>query len=149
MDTEDDSTGWLTDDRYKFPEKLRKEGFQVTYSTQVSMAVEAFKLVGFANGGAAVALLAFVGAVAKAGHTPNVTVPLLLFAFGLVFCMGAFFSAYWAQRCILRYATMAQPAWRSRHVKWYSCAIACTVVSVLCFLIGIGWAASTLSSFGN
>lgn len=143
-------SGWFSDDPYKFPPNLRKEGFEITYSTQMAIVIEAFKLVGFANGGAAVALLAFIGAVAKPGiPAPNIVWPLILFTAGLVLCMLALFAAYLAQRGIRKYnltEEMTPTAW---HRLLYLTSGVFTACSTVSFVVGIILAGLAIASFGK
>jgi hypothetical protein len=71
-----------------------------TYKSLVTLSTEGFKLCALANGGAAVAILAYLGNVA--GKDPPVPVPDMrcamgAFLAGLVFCGFGMFFAYLTQ----------------------------------------------------
>jgi hypothetical protein len=73
-----------------------------TYKSLITLSVEAFKFSALANGGAAVALLAFLGNVAARGAaTPDMRCPMAAFLTGLVACGFALLFAYLTQLKLL------------------------------------------------
>jgi hypothetical protein len=71
-----------------------------TYKSLITISVEAPKLVALLNGGAAVALLAYLGNFASrsgAKRPPNMTWALICFAIGLILTVLAFISSYFTQ----------------------------------------------------
>lgn len=75
-----------------------RDDWMETYKSLVSLATEGFKFCALANGGAAVAILAYLGNVAgKGGTAPDMRTPMAAFLSGLVFCGLAMIVAYWNQ----------------------------------------------------
>lgn len=73
---------------------------QETYKSLISIAIEALKALALVNGGAAVAILAYLGNVASrasAMRLPNMIWPLACFAGGLFLTLVAFIGAYLTQ----------------------------------------------------
>lgn len=71
-----------------------------TYKSLITISVEALKTLALVNGGAAVAILAFLGNLASrtpAVHLPNMTWALVCFAGGLFLTVLAFIVAYLTQ----------------------------------------------------
>lgn len=144
----------LSEDPYRPPEKFIDESFKTTYQSMITFSTEALKLLGFANGGAAVALLSFAGYLKKSDGLAS---PLRWFAFGLFFCLVAFFSSYLCQMSLMKYWTTKEEAWifsnlassklkflhvfsskwRARHVVWFIVVILAAIASLFSFVIGI------------
>lgn len=73
-----------------------------TYKSLVTLSVEGFKFCALANGGAAVALLSYLGnVVGKGATTPNMSVPMAWFLGGLVVCGVAMLFGYLTQLKVL------------------------------------------------
>ena len=73
-----------------------------TYKSLVTVSIEAFKFSALANGGAAVALLAYVGNVAgKNIPMPDMRWPMFAFLCGVVACGLAMVFAYLTQLKLL------------------------------------------------
>jgi hypothetical protein len=69
-----------------------------TYKSLIAISTEGFKFCALANGGAAVALLAYLGNIAgKGGATPQMRYPMAAFLAGLAACGIAMFFAYLTQ----------------------------------------------------
>lgn len=69
-----------------------------TYKSLITISTEAFKFCALANGGAAVAILAYLGNIAgKAGNTPDMRGAMAAFLAGLVFCGVGMLFAYITQ----------------------------------------------------
>jgi hypothetical protein len=71
-----------------------------TYKSLITISVEALKMVALINGGAAVALLAYLGNLTSHSggrRPPNMTWALMCFAIGLFFTVLAFISSYFTQ----------------------------------------------------
>jgi hypothetical protein len=70
---------------------IQKEHALETYKSLIQISVEGMKLLALLNGGAAVALLAYLGNVAgKGSQTPDMRYPMGFFLAGLVLCGLAF-----------------------------------------------------------
>jgi hypothetical protein len=69
-----------------------------TYKSLISLSTEGFKFCALANGGAAVAILAYLGNVAgKNGVVPDMRCAMASFLAGLFFCGVAMLFAYLTQ----------------------------------------------------
>ncbi len=73
-----------------------REHWLETYKSLISISIEGFKFSALANGGAAVAILAYLGNVAgKGAAVPDMQKPMLAFVLGLFFVgLGMFFSYF-------------------------------------------------------
>lgn len=69
-----------------------------TYKSLITISTEGFKFCALANGGAAVAILAYLGNIAgKSGATPDLRGAMAWFLAGLVFCGVGVLFAYLTQ----------------------------------------------------
>ena len=69
-----------------------------TYKSLVTLAAQSLKVLQLLNGGAIVALLAYLGQISnRAEVIPSVMCPSILFVIGLVAAVGAHFGAYFTQ----------------------------------------------------
>jgi hypothetical protein len=105
-----------------------------TYKSLITLSTEGFKFCALANGGAAVAILAYLGNVAgKGASAPDMRCSMAAFLSGLVLCGLAMIFAYWNQLNRLnRLAKRQDPSkdWR----LWV--AIALVVASLTLFAVG-------------
>lgn len=73
-----------------------------TYKSLISLSIEGFKFSALANGGAAVAMLAYLGNIAGKGMTtPDMRCPMAAFIAGLAACGFAMLFAYLTQLKLL------------------------------------------------
>jgi hypothetical protein len=84
------------------PDEGRRWDFhpEETYKSLITISVEALKMVALINGGAAVALLAYLSNFTSRSsgiRPPNMTCALGCFAFGLLLTVLAFISSYLTQ----------------------------------------------------
>src|SRR5574340_1764301 len=78
--------------------KIKEVDWQETFRALVTLATEGFKFCALANGGAAVAILAYLGDIAgKGGPVPEMRCAMASFLFGLLFCGCAMLFAYLTQ----------------------------------------------------
>ena len=76
----------------------RHDDWLETYKSLITLSTEGFKFCALANGGAAVAILAYLGNVAgKYGAAPDMRIAMGSFLTGLVFCGIAMLFAYLSQ----------------------------------------------------
>ena len=107
-----------------------------TYKSLISISVEGFKYLALINGGAAVALLAFLGNLTKNGKpAPALHWPMLWFLIGLAACGAAMFFAYATQLKLLNEINRSRTVPVSHSFLLYV-AMACYVVSLGSFCIG-------------
>lgn len=79
-----------------------KEQWLETYKSLITLSIEGFKFSALANGGSAVALLAYLGNVAgKNVQTPDMRCPMLAFLIGLTTCGLSMLFAYLTQLKLL------------------------------------------------
>lgn len=117
---------------YLPPKEVEEDSFKITYQSLISIVTEGLKLLGLANGGAAIALLAYLGPVAKAGLTPNLVLPMIFLATGLTACIVAFFAGYFCQMYRLKYWSLQDENWMRR----YKLGFLMMVISVLLSIVG-------------
>lgn len=93
-----------------------------TYKSMITLSIEGFKFSALANGGACVALLAYLGNVASKGATaPDMRLPMGSFLAGLVFCGCAMLCAYVTQLALFREERDGPPQVRKhRAFLWLS-----------------------------
>jgi hypothetical protein len=106
-----------------------------TYKSLIQIAIEGFKLVSLFNGGAAVAILAYLGNIAgKGGAVPDMRLPMSLFLAGLFFCALAMLAGYLTQLSLYN-ETVLRPAtsWYQEHVSWLWIAIGLVFLGILAF----------------
>lgn len=73
-----------------------------TYKSLVTLSIEAFKFSALINGGAAVALLAYLGNLStKTTPLPDMRCPMMAFLSGLMLCGVAMLLAYLTQLKLL------------------------------------------------
>ena len=78
------------------------EHFTETYRSLITISVEVFKFCALANGGAAVAILAYLGNIAgSGGTTPDMRCAMAAFLAGLISCGAAMLLAYLTQLRLL------------------------------------------------
>lgn len=79
-----------------------KEHQITTYQSLITISTEGYKFLGLINGGALVAMLAFVGnLVSKDVKLINYAMPFYFFTYGLVACGMAMFFGYLTQFRVL------------------------------------------------
>jgi hypothetical protein len=105
-----------------------------TYKSLITISVEGFKFLALANGGAAVALLAYLGSTGSHGAA-NMVCPMVAFAIGVAACGLAMLCAYLTQ-LILFNDLSADRSGNQRHPLILWIAIALFVVSLIAFGVG-------------
>lgn len=79
-----------------------------TYKSLITISIEGFKFCALANGGAAVALLAYLGNVAgKGSAVPDMRCPMAAFLLGLLLCGVSMLFSYLTQFKLLNEAGAA------------------------------------------
>ncbi len=77
---------------------ISKEHAVETFKSLILVSLQGLKLLALFNGGAAVALLAYLGNVAGKGlPVPNMRLPMACYVVGLIACGLAFFFGYLTQ----------------------------------------------------
>ena len=108
-----------------------------TYKSLVSLSIEGLKFLALANGGAAVAILAYLGNIAaKCAPVPDMRLPMGAFLAGLFFCGFAWLLAYLTQFKLLNETEDKGESSFASHVKLLWAAIGCYVLSLMGFAFG-------------
>jgi uncharacterized membrane protein YidH (DUF202 family) len=120
-------------EKYKFDLNWRLE----TFKSLVTHSAEGFKFLSLANGGAAVALLAYLGNFGnKAIKAPNMSEPMLWFLAGLVFAGAGWLFAYMTQLRLYQAQADVAKSDDKKHSFWLWFAAGAYVVSLALFAIG-------------
>jgi hypothetical protein len=100
-----------------------------------AISLAGLKMLALFNGGAAVALLAYLGNIAgKTAVAPNMVLPMKLYLAGLGFCALAFLAGYLTQ--LVLYNESIGEMTRGRH-KWFQAAgVALALFSLAAFVAG-------------
>jgi hypothetical protein len=110
-----------------------KENWLETYRSLITLSIEGFKFSALANGGSAVALLAYLGNVAGKGiPTPDMRCPMLAFLIGLTTCGLSMFFAYLTQLKLLSEIGSPEEA-RFTHSWFLWSAIVLFALSIIAF----------------
>ncbi len=116
--------------------EIRKEHLIETYKSLIQMAIEALKLLALLNGGAAVAILAYLGNIAgKSQPMPDMRCPMMSYVFGLFFCGLAFIVSYLTQNRLYNEA-MGRPGRIISHQHLLWIALFFAFLSLVAFAIG-------------
>lgn len=117
---------------------IQKEHAVETFKSLIQISVEALKLLALLNGGAAVALLAYLGNVAGKGiSVPDMRFPMGCYLFGL-FCCGLAFAASYLTQLRLYNESMGLPVSGivSHHTFWLWLAMTLALLSLGAFAVG-------------
>jgi len=120
---------------------FNKEHAIETYKSLIQVALQGLKLLALVNGGAAVALLAYLGNVAgKGAATPDMRVPMISYLIGLTLCGLAFMTSY-ATQFILHNENIADMP-RGSHKRLVLLTALLALLSLAAFFVGSLFAAS-------
>lgn len=107
-----------------------------TYKSLIILSTECFKYSILINGGAAVALLAYLGNVASKGGTPpDMREAMIAFLFGLLMCGITLFFSYITQLELFN-ESRANSRNKGQHRWWLWLAIISFVFSLFSFAAG-------------
>ncbi len=107
-----------------------------TYKSLITLSVEGFKFCALANGGAAVALLAYLGNVAGTGGVaPDMRCAMGAFLAGLVTCGVAMLFAYLTQLQLLNESTNRANG-KLTHTRPLYTSMFFVALSLVCFAFG-------------
>ena len=105
-----------------------------TYRSMISISMEAIKFLALINGGASVALLAFLGNIYASGRpVPDMRCAMVLYAFGLFACGLSFATAYFTQLSLLN--EIGKETRQTHAVGLYS-TVALFLLSLILFAVG-------------
>lgn len=116
-----------------------------TYKSLITISTEGFKFLALANGGASVALLAYLGnVVSKSGEVPDLTYSMAYFLAGLFLCGAAMAFAYLTQLHLYNSSYGWVP--EVGHKKWLWLSMGSFVLSLCSFAAG---SMSAVASFSG
>lgn len=120
------------------PPDIHKEHAVETYKSLIQISVEGMKLLALLNGGAAVALLAYLGNVAsKCGPVPDMRFSMIYFLAGLVLCGLCFVTSYLTQLALYNEAIGPPPKmFYQKHQWWLWFAMFFVLASIGAFACG-------------
>jgi uncharacterized membrane protein YidH (DUF202 family) len=126
------------------PELQRRRAIEA-FKSLPAIALSGLKLLALLNGGAAVAILAYLGNVSKSGGpVPRMVWPMALYVLGLFLCGVAFLLAYRTQFLVWN---EAKGAIRERsHMSALVWTQVAAVASLVAFVVGSLWAAVLLGA---
>lgn len=106
-----------------------------TYKSLIHLGTFGLKFVQLANGGGAIAILAYLGDVTSSGKSaPDLTYPMASFITGLVLGGVAILTAYFTQLRLYNEAPGAHR--RGGHVRLLYASIGLVVLSLAAFAVG-------------
>lgn len=117
---------------------IQKEHAIETYKSLINISVVGMKMLLILNGGAAVALLAYLGNVVGKGQTaPDMRLPMGFFLGGLVCCSFTMLFSYLTQlRLYNESRGRSSGSVLSRHTFWLNFAIFTALLSIVAFAFG-------------
>jgi hypothetical protein len=116
--------------------ELYQDHWLETYKSLISISLEGFKFSALANGGAAVAILAYLGNVAgKGAAVPSMQIPMFAFLLGLVFVGLSMVFAYLTQLKLL-HEIVASESPRPMHSWLLRFAVILFFCSLVAFACG-------------
>jgi hypothetical protein len=127
---------------------IKNEHAIETYKSLINISVAGLKLLALLNGGAVVALLAFIGNISGKGLLiPDMRLPMGCFLAGLAFCSFALLLSYWTQFILYQeiFDNLGKQG-RNFHVLWHRLALILAILGLVAFVIGSFWAVTKLQN---
>ncbi len=116
--------------------KPNTEHWLETYKSLITISLEGFKFILFTNGGAAIALLAYLGNIAGKGvPIPDMTCPIMCYIVGICSGFLAMFFSYFTQLALLN-ENINKEVLRSSHLIPLSVAAIFFFIGVAMFFTG-------------
>lgn len=117
-----------------------------TYKSLIQIGVNALRFVVIANGGAAIALLAFLGKIYEPGKVlPDVTTSLGWFLAGVFLGGIAHYTAYMTQLSLFNEnMDLFKEKLLNNHSKWLTVSLVIVVSSIICFGVGAWLGVNTI-----
>lgn len=108
-----------------------------TYKSLIAISIEGFKFCALANGGAAVAILAYLGnSTGKGLILPDMEWPMALFSLGLGACGGAVLCSYLTQLQLYDEERHSVPESERKHLRYLHSGLVCVAASIVLFVVG-------------
>ncbi len=112
---------------------LTRDHWLETYKSLIMLSIEGFKFSALANGGSAVALLAYLGNIAGKTTEPDMRCPMLAFLVGLAICGFSMLFAYLTQLKLLNEIGRTE-----KFVFKHNCLLWGAIILFACSLIAFG-----------
>ena len=117
------------------PADISKEHAIETYKSLISISMEGLKLLALLNGGAAVALLAYLGnVVGKGAHVIDMRLPMVCYVAGLMLCSLAYCASYVTQLRLYN-ESVGRPS-GVPHTRLLYSAMVLVALSLAAFVVG-------------
>ena len=114
---------------------ISKEHAVETFKSLILVSLQGLKLLALFNGGAAVALLAYMGNIAgKSLPVPNMRLPMACYVAGLIACGLAFLASYLTQFWL--YNESIGNLKSGRHAKYQIAGIIFALLGLAAFAVG-------------
>lgn len=107
-----------------------------TYKSMITIGTEALKALQLVNGGAIVALLAYLGQDSNPQIARGVVLPMSFFVGGLLLGTTAFLWTYLTQFALLNEFFETNAPKLPSHTTWLKLTIGFALLSIICFAIG-------------
>jgi hypothetical protein len=121
-----------------------------TYKSMISVSTEGLKTLLLINGGAVVAMLAYLGQSSQgAAVAPHAWGPLAFFIAGIFFCVLAFVGSYITQFVLFNEVTRQKPDSESNHMGVLWTAVVFVALSLICFAAGAFTSVRALAKYGS
>lgn len=119
-----------------------------TFKSLISVSMEGLKILLLVNGGAVVAILAFLGQSTLGPKlAPHFWWPIAFFVGGVVFCTLAFIGSYFTQFALYNEHFPHRKYRGPKHMSCLWVTLALVLVSVLCFASGSFASVSVLANY--
>ena len=118
-----------------------------TYKSLISFGTESLKALQLLNGGAIVALLAYLGQTKIVPSVANnIGCPLIFFIIGLSISMFTYFLAYFTQLSLFNETVNPTTFKGKPHTFWLTFAICCLILSLIFFIAGAWFGVKALTA---
>lgn len=108
-----------------------------TYKSLISISIEGLKTLLLINGGAVVALLAFLGQSPQGSKlAPNFWIPITAFVIGVFCCCAAFLGSYFTQYALFNEKASNLTYKGLSHMSCFWITLALAIISLVGFVVG-------------
>jgi|GEM_PF-925797 len=111
-----------------------------TYKSMIQIAIEGFKLITLINGGAAVAILAYLGNIASkrdgAIKLPDMTCAISSFSLGVLCCAMGIICGYMTQLALFNDGRNDNPWFLKDHRYWLYIGLSMLIIASFAFGLG-------------
>ena len=114
---------------------IQKEHAVESYKSLISISIQGMKFLALLNGGAAVALLAYLGnALGKSTPVPDMRYAMGSYLLGLICCGAAFYASYMTQLHLYQESMGRRPP--GEHNRWLARGMILCLLSLAAFAAG-------------